>query len=323
MAINPGAISAIPVEVFASYIVEKLRRTNPHLEAATDESSNVLGGSVVHIPQAGVSPSVVKNRSTFPATTVRRADSFITYVLDVFSTDPTHVSWHEKNEISYNLTDSVLHDHVDTLVEAIGDNMIYKWVNGLKYSGSAYVADVIPAANRIATSGVTTPVNPEDGQTGNRLAFSYKELQKAEAMMNKAGVPKNDRYAMIESYQYQQFIDSLSANQMAAFQGSADLANGVVGKFAGFNIMERSFVLAFAAAGDLIVPGAALAATDQLASLCWQKASVAKAKGDIKPFQNTDDPQYYGDIFSALVKIGGRCRRQDWKGIIAIVQTTP
>jgi len=320
MAINSGAISAIPVEVFQNYIIEKLRRTNPHLQHATDESSMVLGGSVVHIPQAGASPEVVKNRSTFPATAIRRGDTFITYALDVFSTDPTHVSWHEKNEISYDLTDSVLNDHVNTLVETVGDNMIYNWVKGLKQSSGSFVADVIPASARIKTSGAATAVNPEDGQVGNRKAFSYKELQAAQAKMNKAGVAKEDRYAMIESYQYQQFIDSLSANQMAAFQASADLKNGIVGRFAGFDVMERSFVLAFDDSNALIAPGEALGEDDNLASLCWQKGSVAKAEGDMKPFQNVDDPQYYGDIFSALVKMGGRCRRQDWKGIIAIVQ---
>ncbi|MDR3286882.1 MAG: hypothetical protein LBT27_05525 [Prevotellaceae bacterium] len=320
MAINSGAISAIPVEIFATYIIEKLRKENPHLMAAVDEGSFVLGGSVVHIPQAGNSPSVVKNRKTFPATALQRGDSFVTYPLDVYSTDPVHLTWHEQNEISYNKTDSILNDLVQTLIEAVGDNILYSWLSGLKPSGGTFVADNIPAANILVTSGSAAAANPDDGQTGNRTAFSYKDLQKAQAMMNKGGVPKTDRYAMIESYQYQQFIDSLSSNQMAAYQGTADLENGVVGRFAGFAILERSSVLAFADDGTLRVPGEALSATDNLGSLCWQKASVAKAQGDIKPFQTTDDPTYYGDIFSALVKIGGRCRRADWKGIIAIVQ---
>lgn len=320
MAINPGAISAIPVEVFASYIVEKLRKENPHFEAAIDESAFVLGGSVVHIPQAGNSPAVVKNRKTFPAVVVQRGDSFVTYPLDVYSTDPTHVSWHEANEISYDKTDSVLNDHVATLIEAVGDNILYTWAKGLKYNGTAFVADEIPTSAKITTTGAATAVNPTDGQRGNRKAFTYKELQTAQAKMNKDGVPKKDRFSMLESYMYQQFLDSLSANQMAAFQAAADLSKGICGEFAGFKIMERSTVLAFSQAGVLNVPGAALQATDNLASLCWQKASVAKAKGDIKPFQNTDDPTFYGDVFSAAVKMGGRCRRADWKGIIAIVQ---
>jgi hypothetical protein len=324
MAINSGAISAIPVEIFANYIVERLRRDNPHLSAAIDESAFVLGGSVVHIPQAGVSPSVVKNRKTFPATAVHRGDSFVTYPLDVFSTDPTHITWHEKNEISYDKTDSILGDHVDTLSEAVGDNIIYAWARGLKPDGAgAFTSDELPSTAKIATSvtnGTLVAVNAEDGQTGTRYSLSYKDLQAAQAKMNKAGVPATERYAMLESYMYQQLIDSLSANQMAAFQKSADLTKGIVGEFAGFKIMERSSVLAFTSAGVLKVPGAALNATDNLACLCWQKQSVAKAKGDLKPFHDIDNPLYYGDIFSALVKMGGRCRRGDWKGIVAIVQ---
>ncbi|MEG0012460.1 MAG: hypothetical protein RR706_09905, partial [Muribaculaceae bacterium] len=62
------------------------------------------------------------------------------------------------------------------------------------------------------------------------------------------------------------------------------------------------------------------AATDNVGALCWQRDSVAKAQGDIKPFQEVDSPTYYGDIFSALVKFGGRCRRQDWAGMVVIAQ---
>lgn len=308
-------MSPIPVQVFRDYIVEKLRKVNPFLAFAIIETAFVLGGAVVHIPNAGASPTVVKNRSTFPATAVQRTDSFVTYSLNVFTTTPTFVTWHEENEISYDKTDSVLNDHVQTLMEAVGDDILYAWVTGLKADGTA---DTIPAANIIHTTG-SAVASTEDGQTGNRKAFTYADLAKAQAMMNKMNVPKTDRYALLESYQYQQLIDSLSSNQMAAFQQTADIANGIVGKLAGFNIMERSSVLAFNG-NTPIAPGTALSAASNLGALCWQKDSVALALGDIKPFQDDDNPQYYGDIFSAAVKAGGRCRRQDWAGLIAIVQ---
>ena len=48
-----NAISPIPVEVFETYIVKKLHRTNPFMAHAVNESSYVLGGAVVHIPQSG------------------------------------------------------------------------------------------------------------------------------------------------------------------------------------------------------------------------------------------------------------------------------
>ena len=316
MAAQANSISTIPVEIFRNYIVEKLHRSNPFMARAFDESAAVLGGAVVHIPQAGASPTVVKNRKTFPATAVRRADSFVSYTLDVYSTDPQHVAWHEENEISYDKTDSVLSDQVATLMEAVGDNMLYNWVRGLNASAAA---EELPAASKIATTGADVDVT-EAGQTGKRKALTYKELQAAQAMMNKQLIPKEGRVALIESYMYQQLLDSLSANQMAAFQQSADLKNGIVGRFAGFDIMERGQVLAFKATGEVKIPGEALEATDNLAALCWQKDCVAKALGDVKPFQDTDNPLYYGDIFSALVKAGGRARRGDWQGIVAIVQ---
>jgi len=314
-----AAISKIPVEIFATYIVEKLRKANPFMAYAVDESARVLGGSVVHIPQAGNSPTTVKNRTTFPATAVQREDSFVTYALDVFSTTPTHLTWQEENEISYDKQDSVLGDHVETLIEAVGDDMLYKWLTGYKTDGKT--ADVIPTAQVILTSGDGRAAT-EEGQTGNRKKLVYADVQKLQTMFNKQNVAKEGRYLLLESTMYQELIESLSNNQMAAFQQTADIANGVVGKLCGFNIMERSSVVNMTAAKAPIAPGTALNATDLVAGIAWQKDCVAKALGDIKPFQSNDDPLYYGDIFSAAVKAGGRCRRGDWKGIAVIAQGT-
>ncbi|WP_300978526.1 phage capsid protein [Flavobacterium sp.] len=312
----------IPQEFWASYIVEKLRRTNPHIMLCFDESKYVKGGSVVYIPQAGAKPEVVKNRAFGAATAVQRGDSAIMYGLDVFTTTPTAITYAEANEISYEKTDSVLGDHTDTLAEQIGDELVYNWIKGVKPAvGGGTTIEYLPSSRQIPTSGAATAVNAEDGQTGTRKAMNYKEFQKMQAKFNKDNVPKQNRYAMLESYMQQEFLDSLSANQMAAFQASADLENGIVGKFAGFSILERSSVLALTSAGAFRVPGEALAATDNLASIFWQKDSVTKALGDTNLFQDMGNPLYYGDIHSGLVKLGGRCRREDWKGIGLVVQS--
>ena len=216
-------MSNISVQIFAKYIIEKLRKANPHLKFAVDESTNVLGGAVVHIPNAGASPTVVKNRSSFPATAVQRTDSFVTYALDVFTTTPTFVTWQEENEISYEKTDSVLNDHVQTLLEAVGDDVLYKWVTGIKADGTA---DSIPAANIIKTSGAAVAVT-ETGQSGQRKAFTYADLAKAQSRMNKMNVPKDGRYALLESYQYQQLIDSLYQADLL-LQENAVLNIGVI-----------------------------------------------------------------------------------------------
>lgn len=319
MAANPK----VAQEIWASYIVEKLWKTNPHLNLCYDESEHVKGGSIVYIPQAGAKPNVVKNRSQRPAEAVQRNDSAIFYPLDDFSTDPTTITWAENMEISYGKTDSVLGDHTNVLSEVAGDEILYSWVKGYKpTAGGGMTVEYIPTKNQLFTSGGAAAVNDEDGQTGQRLAFTYKDLQSAQAKMNKAKVSKEGRYAMVESNMLQQLIDSLSSNQMAAFQASADLKNGIIGRFAGFDILERSSVLAFDGTNKPIVPGQALAATDNLGVLCWQKDSVTKALGDKELFQRVGDPQYYGDLYSCIVKLGGRCRREDWAGILSIVQKT-
>lgn len=314
----------IPVEIFSEYIVEKLRRSNPHLQHASDESRYILGGSVVHIPQAGASPTVVKNRDTYPATAVRRGDTSVTYALDVYTSTPTHIAWDEENEASYDKIDSVMNDHVATLVEAVGDNAFYLWLKGLKKDANgALQADVIPSSNIIYTTGAEEAMAIADGVTATRKAFTAADLAKAQYLMNHANVPKEERYACLESAQYKQLIDSLSANQMAAFQQSADLANGVVGRLYGFDIMERSSVAAFSALGAPVEPGTTLTADNYIGAVCWQKDCVTKSLGDILPFLNERQATYFGDIFSALVKFGGRCKRSDWGGVVAILSDKP
>lgn len=312
----------IPQEFWASYIVEKLRKTNPHLALCFDESKFIVGGSVVYIPQAGAKPNVVKNRGFGAATAIQRGDTAISYVLDTYTTDPTALLTSEKLEISYEKQDSLLADHTDTLAESIGDELTYNWIRGLKpIAGGGVAVDFLPAGRQIATLGGDTAVNDEDGQTGTRKGMTYKEVQTMQAKFNKDNVPRTERYAMVESYMYQQFIDSLSANQMATFQATADLENGIVGKFAGFTFLERSSVLAMTSAGVFRLPGEALSATDNLASIFWQKQSVTKSLGDTKLFQDMENPLYYGDLHSGLVKMGGRCRREDWKGVGLVVQS--
>jgi hypothetical protein len=75
---------------------------------------------------------------------------------------------------------------------------------------------------------------------------------------------------MFESFSLKEFQNSVTGNQMA------DLVNEIIGQYAGFMILERSTVLAFAATGALRVPGEALTAIDNLATILWQKRVLQK-----------------------------------------------
>jgi hypothetical protein len=294
------------VKVWEKYIIEKLRKVNDFLMKSTDDSPFVLGGAVVYIPQAGSDPTVEVNTSTYPGVAVQRADSDVNYALDRFRTVPTHVAWEEIQTISYDKIDSVIKGHTNVLAEAVGDVMLINWSPTV-------------AGKQLATTG--DDVAAVSTQTGTRKGFDHKDLKRAMIAMNVANVPKKGRVALIDDNMYEYFYDSLTAAQFNAFNQFADNASGIVGRLHGFDIMSRSSVLAYAnASATCKAYGSALAATDNLASLCWHPDMVARAIGETKPFQRKDDPLYYGDIWSMIMRAGGRKLRSDNNGVIAVVQ---
>jgi hypothetical protein len=48
---------------------------------------------------------------------------------------------------------------------------------------------------------------------------------------------------------------------------------------------------------------------------------VERAIGTVNFFERIADPTYYGDIYSYLLRAGGRIRRNDSKGVAVIVQS--
>lgn len=307
---NGLTMNGVVLETWRPYIVERFWKDNGFLRTATDESDAVVAGRIVHIPQPGSKPAVVKNRTTYPATAVRRTDTDVVYTLDEYSTDPTHIPNIDAIHLSYSKQDSVLGDHMEVLNETAGDDILIKWG-----------AD----GTIVRTTGgaAATQVAPITGQTGNRYGFHHSDLKKLMTRFNTTNVPKTDRFILIDDNMYEFFYESLSDTQQKDFSRYVDAENGVVGKLHSFQIMTRSSVLAASNADAIKALGSALAATDNLVSLAWHKRSVAFAMGDAMLFQNTNDALYQGDVHSALVMAGGRVRRADNVGVVKIIQGVP
>ena len=300
---------SVAVELWVEYIINNLFKDQSFMNYCFNESDYVLGGAVVHIPQAGAKPTVVKNRSSYPATTVRRSDTDIIYPLDVFTTDPTLITNAEQMEISYDKMASVLGEHVQSMGETIGDNIIYSW-------------RAEAAANIVRTTG-GSGISLAPSATGNRKIFTKDELKKAQFIMNKQNISKENRYALLPSeFLNELYADSTLLARDAQWGGELDLKEGRILKLYGFTILERSDVLIYDNTGTPIAKavGASGAADDNLAALCWQQNCVAKAMGGIDFFERLKDPTNYGDIYSALVKMGARKRRENAEGVVAIVQ---
>jgi hypothetical protein len=310
----------IQKELWVNYIMGNLFRENPHLNpvACTRVDQNVLEGKIVHIQQAGSKPTVVRNRNTFPSTAVRRTDLDIVYPIDEYTTDPTVIPNADTIELSYDKMDSVLSEHLAVIAELIGDDIIYNWLSAFA-AGAGSQAVSAATVLRIANAATTAATAP--GATGNRQKFSYQDLRRAQVAMNKQNIPKSDRFALLPSELLGQLQDDADLIKRD-FGKELDIENGIITKLFGFNIMERSSTATYDNAGTPVVKavGAATAITDNEAAVCWQKAAVEAALGTVDMFEDLNSPYQYGDVYAALVRMGGRKRRGSAQGIIALVQ---
>ena len=112
----------------------------------------------------------------------------------------------------------------------------------------------------------------------------------------------------------------MCANEQRDFLAAYDEKNGVLGRIFGFSVLMRSEVMRYTGNGSPKNWATAGAPTDNAAALVWQRNSVERALGGARFFENLGDPTFYGDIYSSLLRIGGRIRRKDGKGVLAIVQ---
>lgn len=324
---NSFAIGVTP-EIWTNYIVENLFKDNEFLLQSIDESQYVIGTGVVHIPQAGSPSGVKRNRTSLPATITRRKDIDVTYVLDEFTTDPRFIPNIDKAELSYDKMDSCMNEDMYFLKQFIAEAMLYNW-------RSTYF---------LKTTGSSTA--PHVG-TSNRKAICVEDFITAKETLNKWGIPKTDRFCILDTTMKGQLVRELKANSNRDYSVIYNPVTGEIDKLEGFKIYERSNALIASAPTVTAVSGTnyfkwtstdltytpeeiasietgttKFAATAASIALFWQKGMVSRAIGQTQMFDDQGNPQYYGDIYSFLQRAGGRTRRADCKGVLGIIQVT-
>lgn len=296
---------AIQREIWINSIVEGLFADNSFLSKAYNADEFVNMGKTVHIPNAGAPSETKKNRSKFPADVEVRTDVDLSFNLDEFTTNPIRIPHADTVELSYNKRESVLRQDKAALQEAVARSILYSWLP--------------ENANCIETTGASVKAHTAKA-TGNRKALRRADVQKLMVKFNADNIPQEGRYLLLDAYMYDQLLSDLTSVQNQAFLASADAQRGILGKLFSFNIMMRSEVAVY---GDGIVKkaeDAEGAAADLAAGLAWHENSVCRALGEVEAFENEKDPTYYGDIYSFLVRAGGRPMHSDVKGLVALVQ---
>lgn len=280
-------------------VKEKLFKDNSFLRYLTNRDEYVLGGRVVHIPQSGGPAGVVKNRQTLPALVYKRNDTDIVYALNEYTSNPTTIPNADTVELSYDKRMSVINENTSELMEFLGDDMLY-----LLFKDT-------PALSKIPTTGTAAP-STAPGSNGNRKILLEANIRAAKKLLDKQNVPKNNRFMLLDT----EALDQLQSdnNLRYAFQQVVDLREGVVARLFGFDILDRSSVLRVSNTLDVKAPTAANASNDNAAVVFWQQDYLERAIGEVNMYDNYGRAEYYGDIFSFLIRASGRSNREDGKG---------
>lgn len=296
---------AIQKEIWQRTIIEGLFADNTFAGKAVNDDAYVKEGKVVHIPNAGSASKVEINRSTVPAKAAKRTDVDVNYTLDELTTDPVYIPFAETIELSYDKRNSVISQDRQKLIEEAHQNLLYSWAP----ASTSFVRTTGEAVDAHTTSA-----------TGQRKGLTKADILSLMTKFNADNIPMTDRYILLDAQMYAQLLNDLTETDAIGFFRTADVQRGVVGTLYGFNIMQRSQVLRYTTANALSKFSVAGAAADNAAGLAWQLSSLSRAVGEVKVFDSVDNPLYYGDIYSFLVRCGGTIRRNDKKGVYAIVQ---
>ena len=313
---------AILKEFWLNDIEENLYPDNSFGKFSRQTSSEYIKGKIVHIPQAGDAPTVVIDRTTIPATSTRRVDTDLVFVIQSFSTDPVTIRSEELNFETKDKIRSVLYNHVEALSEAVHDNLAYNWLAARAINSAiGNAASATPAATVIRTTGADIATHVT-ATTGARKMFTYADLLSAKKVLDIQKVSKLGRYALLTPDMLQQLLLDTA---LQGFRNTAvvDNINGTFSqKIAGFEILERVKTAIYTNASTPVVKavGAASAVTDNDCVMVWQKDCVETSQGSIEFFEQMGAPTSYGSIYSTEIFAGGTKRRKDGKGILAIVQ---
>lgn len=308
----------LEVEVWHKTIQGKIFQDNSFLNHISDVSEdNVINGTIVHIPQSGEPSKVVKNRTTLPAEVKMRKDSEVLYKIDEYTTDPVHIKNAETKELSYDNRMSVLNEDVQNLSQEVAEGMLTNMV-------VSPVGDnkELPKDNILLTTGANVAATAP-GATGEVKAAVVGDLQRMRNFFKKTGGwSEGNMFALLTTEMETQLFpaDSMLTATYMAQVTEAERRAGVIAKVQGWNLLSRSYVYTMKADKTFKAFGAVSAADDVEGSLFWNKNNAEKAIGTTEAFEDLKNPQYYGDIYSFLVRMGGRAKRKGYEGIGVLMQ---
>jgi hypothetical protein len=285
--------------ILASDLAEQIWASNEFLQYAINDDANVSAGKV-RLFQSGASPTTQKNRTVYPLPVADRADTFIDYDINEYSTDATRIAYSEKALLSYDKNGSILASHQRKLADNVAKDILMSWAKN---------------ATICRTSGIVDTSAP----IGTRKPLTLLDIALLRKKKRELGVPDDGDAYLLLSPQHLLDLSSETSLFNSLFVGGANLGSGNIVRAHGFNIITRQTVL-YLKDGVNQKPYTDLQAGDAAsdASLFWHRGFVRRAQGDTQVFIDVNSSVYQGDVISALTRCGGSPFYADSRGIAVI-----
>jgi hypothetical protein len=267
------AYDGLNKEVWIEELLEGFYSEDNFLTECRDLSSFVEN-DVINLAEAGVTPEVLINNTTYPIPIVDMTETPLALEIDRFDTENVPIMNADKVEKSYDKLSSVVYNLKETLREKI----------------------MIKALHAIApgTNGTFTPKITSTGldNGSGRKALTWKDVRKLQRLFTNAKIPTKGRIIIFT----EQHLADLETEDLDRFNKVID--KGEVCGFKIYSTADSNLPRYHVGTGDKVAFGATDLSTDGYATIAFHKSEVGRAMGTTDMFHSKaeNDPIYRRDV---------------------------
>jgi len=306
---------AVQQELWLPAIEENLFKGMELIRTVSADDIAFINGSKIHVPNAGAPMGVTRGNSTYPVTASERTDTDTEYSLTNFEIGPARLGWADGLQLSYNKVQSITNDFMGNMNERIKDYILSQWYK--------YAAGTI-----VSTTGVSTTLNWLGGSaTGALKHILGADVRSAAKILDYQKFPTTDRFLLLDPDMFWQLLGDMAYNT-ERLEVVAGLS-ATIDTIYGFTVIQLPYIAAVSAnsgTSNPIVPGAdgafSFAAANRPVGLAFHKSAVSHALTAPQMFVNNKAAGWFGDLMEASVYGGGKYRRTNGEGVVAIRGTS-
>lgn len=269
----------------------------------------------INFQHKGALPDVVVNplaNSLYPLAISQRTDTPDFVELDNFATKPTRIYALETISLSYDKRQSVLQDHRNALIEAVGANGMW---------------NISPTANKASTPIIQT-------DNGNTNGEAYKlitknEIHKLRVALNKKYKTKRMDVPWVLVMDTESFWGMVNNDENLQTQyreqGSEGNVSGAFFKYYGFEIHEDNRTAWYSDVDTKLAYGSNIVQGTHLPScIAYVKdKTFYTARGTVDMFGQEKEPTFQADVYSFLLRAkvdlfgkNAASNQEEWSGAI-------